>query len=294
MKKRLQGLSAGVLIGVLITNGVVFAKQISETAVLYYNNIKIMLDGREIVPKDANGNSIEPFVIDGITYLPVRGISSALGLNVGWDGNTNTVLLSSEIIGTTAVEQANGYENSAVTQNIEIVKEYTWETDYGNYVALVIKNVSDKTICPRVQISFKNADGTIVGADNGSENAFGAGNEMVFIFRNDENFDSYEYIVSSSEENYYDECVSKLEAKVSTTDKKSILQVTNKGTKPAKFVEYIILFKKGDNVVSYDRGYCVDDDSEIKPGMTEMREASVGYKQSFDSVEVYFTGRSSK
>ena len=43
---------------------------------------------------DANGNYVEPFIIDGTTYLPVRGIASALGLNVGWDGATKTVLLT--------------------------------------------------------------------------------------------------------------------------------------------------------------------------------------------------------
>jgi len=41
--------------------------------------------------QDANGNYVEPFIIDGTTYLPVRGISNALNLGVGWDGENNTV-----------------------------------------------------------------------------------------------------------------------------------------------------------------------------------------------------------
>ena len=45
MKKRLQGMIAGVLIGAILTSGVVFAKQISETAELFYNNIKIYIAG---------------------------------------------------------------------------------------------------------------------------------------------------------------------------------------------------------------------------------------------------------
>lgn len=94
MKKRLQGLVAGVLVGVMLTSGVVYAKQISETAELFYNNIKIVMNGKEIQPKDANGTYVEPFIINGTTYLPVRGIASALDLNVEWDGNTNTVVLS--------------------------------------------------------------------------------------------------------------------------------------------------------------------------------------------------------
>lgn len=66
----------------------------TRTGELAYNNIKIMLDGKEVVPKDSNGNTVEPFIIDGTTYLPVRGISSALGLDVEWDSRTNTVKLS--------------------------------------------------------------------------------------------------------------------------------------------------------------------------------------------------------
>lgn len=68
----------------------------TKTAELYYNNIKIRLNGQEIVARDANGNAVEPFIIDGTTYLPVRGVASALGLNVSWDGATQTVILGDD------------------------------------------------------------------------------------------------------------------------------------------------------------------------------------------------------
>ena len=93
MKKRLQGLIAGVLVGTLLTSVMVFAKQISETAELFYNNIKIYIDGGEIVPKDANGNVVEPFTMNGTTYLPVRAISNAFGKDVEWDGSTQSVYI---------------------------------------------------------------------------------------------------------------------------------------------------------------------------------------------------------
>ena len=73
-------------LSVLATNG-------SKTAELFYRDIKISLNGKEITPKDANGNPVEPFIIDGTTYLPVRGVAGALGLDVDWDGNTSTVIL---------------------------------------------------------------------------------------------------------------------------------------------------------------------------------------------------------
>lgn len=62
-------------------------------AMLDYNDIKISVDGQNVIPVNASGQPVEPFAINGTTYLPVRGIASVLGLNVNWDGNTNTVVL---------------------------------------------------------------------------------------------------------------------------------------------------------------------------------------------------------
>ncbi len=39
---------------------------------------------------------VTPVVIDGTTYLPVRAISSSLGLNVDWNGDTQTIILSTK------------------------------------------------------------------------------------------------------------------------------------------------------------------------------------------------------
>ncbi len=91
MKKRLQGLIAGVLIGAMLTSGVVFAKQISETINAVYMNVKLVIDGEEITPKDVNGNIVEPFIYNGTTYLPVRAIGEAFDKDVHWDGETATV-----------------------------------------------------------------------------------------------------------------------------------------------------------------------------------------------------------
>lgn len=39
----------------------------------------------EWLRRHADGNSVEPFAIDGTTCLPVRGIAFAMGLNAAWD-----------------------------------------------------------------------------------------------------------------------------------------------------------------------------------------------------------------
>lgn len=96
MKKRLQGLIVGVLIGAMVTSGVVFAKQASETINVIYDNIKILIDGKEYQPTDVNGNTVEPFIYNGTTYLPVRAIANAFDKEVDWEAQTSTVTLGSK------------------------------------------------------------------------------------------------------------------------------------------------------------------------------------------------------
>ena len=66
----------------------------SKMAEIFYRNIKITVNGTPYPVKDANGNEVEPFIIDGTTYLPVRGISSVLGFDVAWEDSTSTIKLS--------------------------------------------------------------------------------------------------------------------------------------------------------------------------------------------------------
>lgn len=93
MKKRLQGLVAGLVSGVLLTTGVTYAANTTTLNDVLMNGIRIVLDGEELEPKDANGNRVEPFIYNGTTYLPVRAVAEALGKPVYWDGPEFTVYL---------------------------------------------------------------------------------------------------------------------------------------------------------------------------------------------------------
>lgn len=135
-----------VLAFVMILSISVIATVGTRNATLNYNNIKINLDGKEIIPTDANGNPVEPFIIDGTTYLPVRGISSALGLNVSWDGKTQTVSLSTPGVFLGAVQV---YDDKNVT--IEFAgctaeKLYSWSDEVYYYVNFNVKNKTDNEL----------------------------------------------------------------------------------------------------------------------------------------------------
>jgi len=96
MKEQLKGFIKGVALTLSVVAGItsVSAAIKTQNAILNYNNIKISIDGKQIEPKDASGNLVEPFIIDGTTYLPVRAVASAMGKSVQWDGETNTVNLT--------------------------------------------------------------------------------------------------------------------------------------------------------------------------------------------------------
>lgn len=97
MFKRLQGVLIGVLVGAVLTSGIVFAEEISKTINAVYMNVKLVVDGVQIEPKDANGNYVEPFIYNGTTYLPVRAVGTAFGKDVSWDGDTATVYVGGQV-----------------------------------------------------------------------------------------------------------------------------------------------------------------------------------------------------
>ena len=137
MKKRLQGIVAGMLIGALLLGGATFAKQVSEKVDIFYNNIKIFIDGTELIPKDANGNAVEPFIMNGTTYLPVRAVANAFGKDVDWDGETQTVYL-----GAKPGENKYGRSNPAPIGTAQTVTLSTNDADWNiiNYTANVVVN----------------------------------------------------------------------------------------------------------------------------------------------------------
>lgn len=95
-KHTLQNYLCGFFTALLLVVLVVpcFAESTSKQIMATYNGIKIYVNGEKINPKDANGNSVEPFVVDGTTYLPVRAIAEAVGYDVSYDSSTQTVSLT--------------------------------------------------------------------------------------------------------------------------------------------------------------------------------------------------------
>jgi len=87
MKQRLQG----ILIGLLIAS-IAFGT-INVLATTNTRTIDVVDGVRQDFAED-----MLPFISDTRTFLPVRGIAYALGLDVEWDEDTSTVYLTSPVV----------------------------------------------------------------------------------------------------------------------------------------------------------------------------------------------------
>ena len=77
-KDKIKGFVIGVTSAAVIMSSAAFAQNIEKALTAVYNNIRICVNGTEITPVDALGNTVEPFIIDGTTYLPVRAVAEAV------------------------------------------------------------------------------------------------------------------------------------------------------------------------------------------------------------------------
>lgn len=66
----------------------------TKTLTATYKDIKFSVNGTTITPKDAAGKTIEPFLVDGNAYLPVKSVAEAVGYDAVWDDPTSTVKLN--------------------------------------------------------------------------------------------------------------------------------------------------------------------------------------------------------
>lgn len=102
----LAGMVAMLLIIALMSSASAAVGKITKE--LEYKDISVTLNGQKLDLRDAQGGVVEPFIFDGTNYLPVRALAEALGLSVAWDGNTNTIVLTSGQASTQPSTQANG------------------------------------------------------------------------------------------------------------------------------------------------------------------------------------------
>jgi hypothetical protein len=119
MKHRIQGIIIGLIVASILFGGTALALAGTHTINATYRNIRIIIDGVLITPRDVNGNVVHPFISQGTTYLPVRAVGEAFGKPVEWDGSTNTVYI--------------GQRPGSVQYMFDVVPAYQREGDYVEF-----------------------------------------------------------------------------------------------------------------------------------------------------------------
>ena len=97
MKQQIQGAVLGCILTVLLMGTVTaIANDGIRNISVTFRSIRLIINGQLVIPRDAAGNVIEPFIWNGTVYLPLQTIGDALNMDVRWDGNTSTVYLDDE------------------------------------------------------------------------------------------------------------------------------------------------------------------------------------------------------
>ena len=94
MSKNYKHICALLGLSLVCGSGMVTAYSGSRNVKADYRNIQISYNGAMKTVTDEAGNVVEPFAINGTTYVPLRGVSQILGVNADWDGPNSTVKLT--------------------------------------------------------------------------------------------------------------------------------------------------------------------------------------------------------
>mgnify|MGYP000594881130 CR=1 FL=1 len=124
-----------MILAVVVLISISCSNVIAQSLEVAFTDIKLFLNGKRI--------DKEILVVNGTSYLPVRAISEALGLEVNWNGNENSIYLKSQIInGNDAVAKEFGILDKLQAENTELKDrlanvtarklEGKWEGTYGS------------------------------------------------------------------------------------------------------------------------------------------------------------------
>jgi len=116
-----------MLVLVIIIPGT-FASNVQQAIEVLVNQVNVKLNGESVGVVGENyvledGTEVPfSFVYKGTTYMAVRKLSETLGLEVGWDGDTSTIIIN-ESTSSSTDEQANNFTTATRTNPLGIGEE---------------------------------------------------------------------------------------------------------------------------------------------------------------------------
>lgn len=167
MKKRVQGIVIGLILGITLTT-FVFADTMTELISVVFDNYRVIVNGIE----KSDFNDTPPFNYNGRIYVPLRYISEALGKSVGWDEDNKAVYIDDEYIDEFEFVPEKTLSDDEMKDSIATiktrlnnagVKDYTTSIFDGSIVISTPKDTVSQavieTCIKKGVLSFKDADG---------------------------------------------------------------------------------------------------------------------------------------
>lgn len=144
------------------------------------DNIKVYIDDEEIELKDANGTTVKPFIIDGTTFIPLRGVSQALGCQVEWDGALQRVSIYQNTVSPNGatLSEVKPYELDCLETFYELDANTIKidNNDYSNALGNIYDNWGEGYALLNLNSKYKNLTATV-----GATDRFGEEKQIVFI-----------------------------------------------------------------------------------------------------------------
>jgi hypothetical protein len=102
LNKKLITLTAVIALFFGISIGAYAATNLEQITAYINHDLHLSLKGEAWQPLDEDGSALPPIAYNGSTYLPARAIGEAFGIQIGWDADTQTVLLGGDQLQITA------------------------------------------------------------------------------------------------------------------------------------------------------------------------------------------------
>ena len=244
------------------------------------------------------------FMLAGCAFLNTRGDNDDLAL----EAELNT-LKEQMLAATTSESEPGATERPKKPEQVKpatpptvppapdfdsqiSVKEYRCNySKIADVFVFVLKNNSDETLEITINATFNDPDGKLVGAKKADFEVVPPNHEVAIGFTVNNPVALVEYEISAELETLYTGVVENISHEVSMLKKKAIISATNNGSERVVTTRFSALFFRDEKLVAYNWGSCGDDKAGIDPGETTNTEVSSS-NETYDRVEVYFTGRS--
>jgi len=96
-KKRIKSIILALVTAMVLCT-TVFAAPVWKNVSIAYNNLKVNIDGVETILTDLEGRAIEPFIYDGVAYVPLSPLARALDKNAVYDGSAGTIFITTPAV----------------------------------------------------------------------------------------------------------------------------------------------------------------------------------------------------